>query len=96
MLPLQTLLLISLPQFESLDLLSASQVAQLTLTSGALHNVGLIQVILDRLDGGGAFQEVDEFLTVLIRTPQVRSHIRDGRHEPVLFSVGQKKHPKLL
>ncbi|XP_039537983.1 uncharacterized protein LOC120486186 [Pimephales promelas] len=56
--------------FDALDILSASQVAQLTLTSGALNNVGLISLVLDRLDGVNAFQDIDGFLTVLSVTPQ--------------------------
>lgn len=72
---LQTLLLLfSLLQFQALDLLSASQVAQLTLTSGALNNADLITMVFERLDGSNAFQDVDQFLTVLTQTSQVRSH----------------------
>ncbi|XP_051748191.1 uncharacterized protein LOC127511420 [Ctenopharyngodon idella] len=57
--------------FEALDLLSAPQLAQLTLTSGALNNVGLIGLVFDRLDNSSsAFREVDVFLTVLTSTPQ--------------------------
>ncbi|MGL5319921.1 MAG: hypothetical protein ACRDAK_03795 [Aeromonas veronii] len=97
MLFLQTLLLISFPQFEALDLLSASQVAQLTLTSGALHNVGLIRLVLDRLEGSGsAFLEIDEFLTALISTTQVRSRHQDGGHQPVSFSGRQKNRQRLF
>lgn len=69
---LQTLLLLISPlQFEALDLLSASQVAQLTLASGALNNVHLISLVFDRLAGGDDLQDVDDFLTLLVRAPQV-------------------------
>lgn len=77
-------------QFEALDLLSASQVAQLTLSSGALNNADLIGLVFDRLEGGNAFQHVDEFLSALTRTPQVRSDRWGEKHVQVYFSVGQK------
>ncbi|RXN08378.1 hypothetical protein ROHU_035126 [Labeo rohita] len=60
--------------FEALDLLSASQLAQLTLSSGALNNADLIGLVFDRLDGDNAFQDVDGFLAALTRTPQVCCH----------------------
>ncbi|XP_043101609.1 uncharacterized protein LOC122349571 [Puntigrus tetrazona] len=56
--------------FESLDLLSASQVAQLTLHSGALNNLQLIELVFDRLEGGNSFQDIEEFLEALARTSQ--------------------------
>ncbi|RXN29931.1 putative threonine-rich GPI-anchored glyco isoform X2 [Labeo rohita] len=56
--------------FESLDLLSASQVAQLTLHSGALNNAHLMEMVFDRLDGGNSFQDVEEFLEALSRSSQ--------------------------
>ncbi|RXN29929.1 putative threonine-rich GPI-anchored glyco isoform X2 [Labeo rohita] len=56
--------------FESLDLLSASQVAQLTLHSGALNNAHLMEMVFDRLEGGNSFQEVEEFLEALSRSSQ--------------------------
>ncbi|KAL1246817.1 hypothetical protein QQF64_034820 [Cirrhinus molitorella] len=81
--------------FEALDLLSASQLAQLTLSSGALNNADLIGLVFDRLDGDNAFQDVDGFLAALTRTPQVRFHRRDGRHARVSSTAGQKN-PKGL
>lgn len=60
-------------QFESLDLLSASQVAQLTLHSGALNNAHLMEMVFDRLEGGNSFQDVEEFLEALSRSSQVCS-----------------------
>lgn len=60
-------------QFEALDLLSASQVAQLAARSGALNNADLIRLVFDRLDGDNALQDVGEFLTALLRTSQVCS-----------------------
>ena len=68
------MLLFSLLQFESLDLLSASQVAQLTLHSGALNNAHLIEMVFDRLEGGNSFQDIEEFLEALSRTSQVWPH----------------------
>ncbi|RXN19229.1 hypothetical protein ROHU_007324 [Labeo rohita] len=65
--------------FESLDLLSASQVAQLTLHSGALNNAHLMEMVFDRLEGGNSFQDVEEFLEALSRSSQVCS--RFG-HQP--------------
>ncbi|KAK9954011.1 hypothetical protein ABG768_016122 [Culter alburnus] len=56
--------------FEALDLLSASQVAQLAAQSGALNNADLIRLVFDRLDGDNALQDVGEFLTALLRTSQ--------------------------
>ncbi|RXN39412.1 putative threonine-rich GPI-anchored glyco isoform X2 [Labeo rohita] len=56
--------------FESLDLLSASQVAQLTLHSGALNNAHLMEMVFDRLEGGNSFQDVEEFLEALSRSSQ--------------------------
>ncbi|RXN24985.1 hypothetical protein ROHU_005994 [Labeo rohita] len=60
--------------FEALDLMSASQVAQLTLNSGALNNADLIGLGFDRLDAGNAFRDVDEFLAALTWTPQSGGH----------------------
>ena len=68
------MVLFSLLQFESLDLLSASQVAQLTLHSGALNNAHLIEMVFDRLEGGDSFQDIEEFLEALSRTSQVCPH----------------------
>jgi len=68
------MVLFSLLQFESLDLLSASQVAQLTLHSGALNNAHLIEMVFDRLEGGNSFQDIEEFLEALSRTSQVWPH----------------------
>ncbi|RXN29932.1 putative threonine-rich GPI-anchored glyco isoform X2 [Labeo rohita] len=59
--------------FESLDLLSASQVAQLTLHSGALNNAHLMEMVFDRLEGGNSFQDVEEFLEALSRSSQFES-----------------------
>ena len=62
------MVLFSLLQFESLDLLSASQVAQLTLHSGALNNAHLIEMVFDRLEGGDSFKDIEELLEALSRT----------------------------
>jgi hypothetical protein len=58
------------PQFESLALLSATQVAELTLSSGALNNTSQIDAVFDRLEEGDAFKNVEEFLTALTATPK--------------------------
>ncbi|KAF4094544.1 hypothetical protein G5714_024740 [Onychostoma macrolepis] len=54
----------------SLDLLSVSQVAQLTLHSGALNNAHLIEMVFDRLEGDNSFQDIEEFLEALSQTSQ--------------------------
>lgn len=59
-------------QFTSLDLLTASQVAELTLSSGALNNTDMINKVFDRLDEGDAFQNVADFLTSLGQDSVVR------------------------
>ncbi|KAI7811186.1 hypothetical protein IRJ41_011471 [Triplophysa rosa] len=57
--------------FGSLDLLTPTQVAKLTLSSGALNNTDQINAVFDRLEDGHAFQNVDEFLTTLAAAPEV-------------------------
>lgn len=57
-------------QFGSLALLSPSQVAELTLSSGALNNTGQIVAVFDRLKEGDAFKNVEEFLTALSASPE--------------------------
>lgn len=57
-------------QFGSLDLLTPSQVAELTLSSGALNNTDQINAVFDRLEEGDAYQNVDEFLTKLAAAPE--------------------------
>ncbi|KAI4887382.1 hypothetical protein NFI96_030535, partial [Prochilodus magdalenae] len=52
-------------QFESLDLVTPSQAAELTLTSGALNSTSQMELVFDRLHRGEAFRNVDEFLTAL-------------------------------
>ncbi|KAI4888125.1 hypothetical protein NFI96_029568 [Prochilodus magdalenae] len=51
--------------FESLDLVTPSQAAELTLTSGALNSTSQMELVFDRLHRGEAFRNVDEFLTAL-------------------------------
>jgi len=58
-------------QFESLELLSPTQVAELTLSSGALNNTNQIVAVFDRLEDGDAFKNVEEFLTGLTATSEV-------------------------
>ncbi|KAF4117958.1 hypothetical protein G5714_000009 [Onychostoma macrolepis] len=57
--------------FESLELLSPTQVAELTLSSGALNDTNQIHAVFDRLEDGGAFKNVEEFLTELTATSQI-------------------------
>ncbi|XP_056622064.1 uncharacterized protein LOC130435436 [Triplophysa dalaica] len=61
--------------FGSLDLLTPTQVAELTRSSGALNNTDQINAVFDRLEVGHAFQNVDEFLTTLAAAPEVSSAI---------------------
>lgn len=58
-------------QFESLELLSPTQVAELTLSSGALNDTNQIDIVFDRLEDGDAFKNVEEFLTELTATSEV-------------------------
>ena len=57
-------------QLASLALLSPSQVAELTLSSGALNNTHQIDAVFDRLENGNAFKNVEEFLTALTASPE--------------------------
>lgn len=68
------MLLCSPLQFESLEILSTSQVAQLTLASGALQSAALIDMVFERLEHGDSFQNVEEFFAALTQTSGVRSH----------------------
>jgi uncharacterized protein (DUF1501 family) len=68
------MLLSSLLKFEALDVLSTSQVAQLTLESGALNSAALINMVFERLEHGNSFQNVEEFFVTLTQTSQVRFH----------------------
>ena len=56
----------ALLQFVSLDLLTPSQAADLTLSSGALNSTSQINLVFYRLEKGDAFKNVDEFFTALI------------------------------
>ncbi len=67
------MLLFSILKFEALDILSSSQVAQLTLESGALNSTALINMLFERLEQGNSFQNVEEFFVTLTQTSQVRS-----------------------
>lgn len=53
-----------------MDLLSPAQVAELTLSSGALNNTDQINAVFDRLEEGLALQNVDEFLATLAAAPK--------------------------
>jgi len=67
------MLLFSILKFEALDILSTSQVAQLTLESGALNSAALINMVFERLEQGNSFQNVEEFFVTLTQTSQVCS-----------------------
>lgn len=58
-------------QIEAIDLLSASQLAQLTVNLGALDNTNMINMVFDTLGDSNAFQNVDDFLAGLAKTFQV-------------------------
>nr|XP_046165620.1 uncharacterized protein LOC124002287 [Oncorhynchus gorbuscha] len=65
---------------ESLSLLTPTQVAQLTLTSGALNDTDDIKLVFTRLEEGDAFKNVDEFLTQLTakeEIPDIHPAVRD-------------------
>ncbi|XP_076839272.1 uncharacterized protein LOC143484441 [Brachyhypopomus gauderio] len=67
--------------FESLDLLTASQVATLEpQSSRVLNNSEMINKLFNCLDEGDAFQNIEEFLTHLIQNPgnlQINPMVRD-------------------
>ncbi|XP_039459570.1 uncharacterized protein LOC120434954 [Oreochromis aureus] len=63
-----------------LSALSPSEVAQLLLSSGALNNTDLIDLVFERLDKGNALENVDVFLTQLTingQTPTFEPVVRD-------------------
>lgn len=57
-------------QFDSLALLTPTQVAKLTLSSGVLNNTNQISAVFDRLEEGDALKNVEEFLTALSNVPE--------------------------
>lgn len=61
--------------FSSLRLLSPTQVAELTLSSGALNNTDQIGAVFLRLEEGNAFVNVEEFLTKLSAAPEASRSI---------------------
>lgn len=54
-------------------MLTPAQVAELTLSSGALNDTDRMDVVFDRLEEGNAVENVDEFLTQLTANGQVGS-----------------------
>jgi len=56
--------------FESLALLTPTQVAELTLSSGVLNNTNQISAVFDRLEEGAGIDNVEEFLTALSTAPE--------------------------
>ncbi|XP_037399253.1 uncharacterized protein LOC119264709 [Pygocentrus nattereri] len=66
--------------FASLELLTPSQTADLTVRSGALNNTDLITRVFDRLNQGDAMQNVEEFLVALANSsgaPEINPVVRD-------------------
>lgn len=55
--------MVSFSQGETLTVLTITQVAQLSLNSGALNNTDTIRQIFERLEDGNAVENVDQFLT---------------------------------
>ncbi|XP_037399264.1 uncharacterized protein LOC119264717 [Pygocentrus nattereri] len=51
--------------FGSLDLLTPSQAAELTVSSGVLNSTSQIDLVFNRLEKGDAFTNVDDFFSVL-------------------------------
>ena len=49
-----------------------SQVCDLTIQSGALQNVDLINVVFNRLEEGNVFKNLEEFLEALGPNSQVK------------------------
>ncbi|KAK2826321.1 hypothetical protein Q5P01_020535, partial [Channa striata] len=65
---------------QSLSALSPAQVAQLTLSLGALNDTDLFNRVFDRLEKGNAVENVDEFLTQLTtkgEVPDFQPAVRD-------------------
>ncbi|KAL7380693.1 hypothetical protein ABVT39_022377 [Epinephelus coioides] len=65
---------------ESLSVLTPTQVAQFTLSSGALNDTNQIDRVFDRLEEGDALENVDEFLTELAaeeKEPDFQPPVRD-------------------
>ncbi|XP_050924308.1 uncharacterized protein LOC127140274 [Lates calcarifer] len=69
-------------QAEALSVLTPAQVAQLTLSSGALNDTDQIDHVFERLEEGNALENVDEFLEELTANgkdpdfqPAVRDHL---------------------
>lgn len=57
-------------QLEILALLTPTEVAELTLSSGVLNNTDQISVVFERLEEGDAYKNVEEFLTALSAAPE--------------------------
>ncbi|KAL1246771.1 hypothetical protein QQF64_034284, partial [Cirrhinus molitorella] len=55
-------------EFDLLELLSPSQLAELTVTSGALNSMNIINIIFDHLEEGDALQNTEEFFSTLIQS----------------------------
>ncbi|XP_044231400.1 uncharacterized protein LOC122998536 [Thunnus albacares] len=65
---------------ETLSVLTPTQVAQLTLSSGASNDTAQIDLVFERLEEGNALENVDEFLTELTangKVPDFQPVVRD-------------------
>ncbi|KAI4898863.1 hypothetical protein NFI96_022063 [Prochilodus magdalenae] len=67
-------------KFTSLEVFTVSQVCDLTIQSGALQNVDLINVVINRLEEGSVFKNLEEFLEALgpnSQTLEISHAVRD-------------------
>ncbi|KAI4873402.1 hypothetical protein NFI96_032727, partial [Prochilodus magdalenae] len=67
-------------KFTSLEVFTVSQVCDLTIQSGALQNVDLINVVFNRLEEGSVFKNLEEFLEALgpnSQTVEISPAVRD-------------------
>ncbi|KAI4896782.1 hypothetical protein NFI96_020095 [Prochilodus magdalenae] len=67
-------------KFTSLEVFTVSQVCDLTIQSGALQNVDLINVVFNRLEEGSVFKNLEEFLEAFgpnSQTLEISPEVRD-------------------
>ncbi len=80
-------------------LLSPSQLAELTATSGVLNSANMIDSIFDRLEEGDAFQNMDEFFWALIQSEVKKKKkeklciiMQKDNRKPSIFSLKSVNH----
>lgn len=83
--------IVPLSQAEALSVLAPSQLAQLTLTTGAVNDTDQIDRVFEQLEEGNSLENVDEFLTQLTANGEVdyfgtRERTNLGFHRSV-FSI---------